>query len=230
MPGTNTFNSFLSFTKSPFVSNTHKNTFLYKLTLKMTSTNDLSASLLGNIPQHECDEHNAEYDEEEGCLTCFICDDNVELRDWKSDSMFFTFALHVLLFVQFGMAFSTFPVEAMTGLSWSAVNYIIILYAITTIIYRQAAKDCKSTCSTVILLPEICIDIMLVLVLFNKVVIALLFLQFSMLCLALLVVAKSIWVLMVTKYDTDESESDDDLQPQDDLDVSYFKGGRIRTM
>jgi hypothetical protein len=109
------------------------------------------------------------------------------------------------------MAFSTFPVEATTGLSWSLVNYNIILYAITT-------------CCAVILLPEIVIDIMLV-------VAAFLFLLVSILCLAFLVVANSIRILIVTKYDTDESEGDDDLQQsQDELDVSYFKGGRIRTM
>ena len=198
----------------------------------MTSTNDLSTSLLGNIPQHECEE----YDEEEGCLTCFEYDDNVELEDSKfgsieEDMVFFMFALHTLLFVQFGMAFSTFPVEATTGLSWSVVNYSIILYVITTTVYRQVAKDWKLAYSAVVLLPEILIDVMLVLILFNKVVTAFLFLLFSVLCLTFLVVVNSTRVLIVTKYDTDESEGDDDLQqPQDELDVSYFNGGRIRSM
>jgi hypothetical protein len=201
----------------------------------MTSTSDLSTPLLGNLTQHECDEREAEYDEEEGCLTCFVYDDNVELEDWKYDSieedmLFFAFALHALLFVQFGMAFSTFPVEATTGLSWSVVNYSIILYVITTTVYRQVAKDWKPTCSAVILLPEILIDGMLFLILFNKVVAAFWFLLVSILCLAFLVVTSSIGVL-ITEYVTDESESDDNLQqPQDELDVSYFKGGRIRTM
>jgi hypothetical protein len=33
----------------------------------MASTNDLSTSLLGKIPRHECDERDEKYDEEEGC-------------------------------------------------------------------------------------------------------------------------------------------------------------------
>jgi hypothetical protein len=196
----------------------------------MTSTNDLSVSLLGNIPQHECDERDEEYDEEEGCLTCFESDDS-KSDSIEEDIFFFTFALHALLFLQFGMAFSTFPVEATTGLSWSVVNYSIILFVITTTVYRQVAKDWKPTYSAVVLLPEILIDVMLLLILLNKVVTAFLFLLFSLLCLTFLVVANSIRVLKVRKSDTDESEGDDDLQqPQDELDVSYFNGGRIRTM
>jgi hypothetical protein len=198
----------------------------------MTSTSGLATSLLGNIPHPECDEHNAEYDEEEGCMTCCVDDDNLidsNSGSFEEDMIFISLALHVLLFLQFGLAFSTFPIEAATGLSWSVVNYSIILYVITSTIYRQAAKDCKSTCSAVILLPEIFIDIMLLLVLFNKVVVAYLFLLGSMLCLAFLVLANSIRVLIVTV--TDESECDDYLQqPQDELDVGYFKGGRVRTM
>jgi hypothetical protein len=212
--------------------NTHKNKFFFKR--MMTSSNDLATSLLGNIPQHECDDRNAEFHEEEGCTTCCVDDDNLKLEDSKSgsieeDMLFFSFALHALLFVQFSMAFSTFPIEATTGLSWSVVKYCIILHVITTTIYRQAAKDCKSTCSAIILLPEIFIDIMLVLVLLNKAVTAFLFLLVSMLCLTFLVVANSIRVLIVTVID--ESECDNDLQqPEDELDVSYFIGGRVRTM
>jgi hypothetical protein len=201
----------------------------------MTSTYDLATSLLVNIPLHECDQRNAEYGEEEGCMICCVDDDNnAKSKDSKNgsieeDTFFFTFALHVLLFVQFGLAFYRFPIGTTTGLRWSVVNYSIFLYVITTSIYRHAAKNCKSACSAFILLPEIFIDIMLLLVLFNKVVAAFLFLLVSMLCLAFLVVAYSIQVLIDTLRD--ESECDDDLQQfQDELDVGYFKGDSVRTM
>jgi hypothetical protein len=204
----------------------------------MTSTNDLSAPLLGNLTQHECDERDAEYDDKDGCISCSLKighDDTEESEDSQSSSndeetcFLSAFTLHVFLFVQFGMAFSTSPVEATTGLSWSVVNYSIILYAIISAIYRQAIKDCKPTCSTVVLLPEILIDIMLLLVLFNKVVAAFLVLLVSILCLAFLVVASGIRVLGLTKYVTGESECDDDLQqPQDELDYEPCKLSKAR--
>jgi hypothetical protein len=207
----------------------------------MISTNDISTPLLGNLPQHEYDERDSEYDEEEGCILRSIkiayddteeSEDDLQSSSHDEESFFLSFALHVLLFAQFGMTFSASSIEAITGLSWSVVNYSIILYVITTTIYRQAAKDCKLTCSAVVLiLPEILMNIMVVLVLFQKVVAAFLVLWVSTLCLAFLVMASSIRVLVVTKSVTDESECDDDLQqPQDELDVSYFKGGRVRSM
>jgi hypothetical protein len=207
----------------------------------MTSTNDLSTPLLDNLPQHEYDECDSEYDEEEGCILRSLkisYDDTEESKDdWQSschaeESYFLSFALHALLFAQFGMTFSTSSIEATTGLSWSVVNYSIILYVITTTIYRQAVKDCKLTCSAVVLLlPEILMMIMLVLILFKNVVAAFLVLWVSTLCLAFLVMASSIWFLVVTKSVTNESECDDDLQQlQDEQDVSYFKGGRVRSM
>jgi hypothetical protein len=117
-----------------------------------------------------------------------------------------------------------------TGLSWSVVKWIILFVTIAAI-YRQTIKDCKPTCSAVVHSPEILLNIMLGLVLSDKIDVALLVLLVSILCLAVLLVASSIRVLVVAEPVTDESECNDDLQqPQDELDVSYFKGCRVRTM
>jgi hypothetical protein len=122
----------------------------YRLTLKMTSINDP----LGKLSQHERD---ADYDEEEGCLPCSpkIVYDNEEeeSEDCKSSgddeqsqssgwlaNFVISVALPALLFLQFGMAFSSASqVDASTtGLRWSVVNYSIVLFASTAVLYHQA--------------------------------------------------------------------------------------------
>jgi hypothetical protein len=127
-----------------------------------------------------------------------------------------------LLFQQFGIAFHMFNVEAVTGLRWSVVKYSIVLYAIVAPLYRESVKDCYDITtktmmsdafySATVLLPEILMDTMLGLILFDRVVAAFWLLQFGTLFLAVSVVASSIWLLLVAtrSSSTSTAATDDD--------------------
>jgi hypothetical protein len=123
-----------------------------------------------------------------------------EIEDSPSRSIFLLFVLHALLFDYFGMAFYSSPVEVTTGLRWSIVNFSIIIFVIISAIYRQAMKDCKSTCSAVVLLPEILHITILSPMLFDDVVVAFIFMLISILRLAVLAAVSSIrsYVVMST--------------------------------
>jgi hypothetical protein len=137
--------------------------------------------------------------------------------------------LPALLFLQFGMAFYMSNVEAVTGLRWSVVNYSIVLFVVTAVIYRQAAVDCKWTSSFIILLPEILMDVILGMVLFDKIVMAFLFMLLSMLGLAMFVVVCSIRVLVVLSMDNGDAEEGEvnDSKEEKLISVGRFEGGRV---
>jgi hypothetical protein len=182
----------------------------------MTSTtNELAAPLLGNLPQHERDADA--YDEEGGMSCCSLKlvvadDDDDGISEYKNNcvEMVAMLVLPALMFLQFGMAFYMSKVEPDTGLRWSVVNYSIVWFVITATLYRQALKHCKVTFSVAVLLPEILMDIILSLVLFGKVVPAYVVLLCGMLCLALFGVASSIHLLFVAKASPEE-DCDEEL-------------------
>jgi hypothetical protein len=179
----------------------------------MTSTSDLSTPLLGN-------EQDSGYDEE-CCMrspASIVYDDSEEDEDDEQSRPAFLFdnyaawfVLPFLLFMQFGMAFYMTNVEATTGLRWSVVNYSITLFVIVSILYRQAVKDCKISFCAVHLLPEILMDIILGLVLFDKVVPAFLFMLSGMLWLSVIGVMCNIRVLVgMTTFSNSDSVSNSD--------------------
>jgi hypothetical protein len=89
------------------------------------------------------------------------------------DSSFITLALlPCLLFIQFGMAFYLHD-KSTSSLSWPLVNLAIVLYVAAVWIYRQACVDFNIGSLVMLLLPELLMDIVLALVLFNRVVLAL---------------------------------------------------------
>jgi hypothetical protein len=187
----------------------------------MTSTNDLSSPLLGNLPRHEHEhergEQDAEYDEE----VCMLDHDSSSQEDSQDQQINCALAIvmSALLFLQFGIPFYMSPAEATECLRWSVVNYSIVLYVIAATLYRQSVKDCDISdmfYSATLLLPEILMDVMLCLVLFDKVVAAFLVLQFGILCLASLAVfvAASKMPLILVPLMTTRHDTADLKQPQ----------------
>jgi hypothetical protein len=131
--------------------------------------------------------------------------------------LFFTFVSPTpLLLVRFGVYFYTFPIDTTTRLSWSMVNCSNIFSVIIAVIYRQAIKDVKPTCFAIILLPDILLNTMPGLVLFDEIVPTVLF------------PVDIIRVLVVAEYTTTAVDGDLD-QPQDELDVRLFQGFRTQT-
>lgn len=212
-----------------------------KRSLKMTSTNnELSTPLIGNLPQHEYEyEHARDTDgyDEEDCMDMYATrslnkvidndeDDEESKGDrWFDDRIVLTL-LPALLFLQFGGAFymARGGQQADTGLCWSVVNYSIVMFVIIAALYRRAVKDCNlTTCSVVVLMPEIIMDVVLCLVLFGKVVPGFFILLCGNLVLATLVVASNIRVLVAVSnekaYPKDE-DCDEDLQDE----LAYFGG------
>jgi len=108
--------------------------------------------------------------------------------------------LSALLFLQFGMALCFSPLTVTTGLSRSVVNYSIFFFVVTTHLFRQSIRDCDLTNSAVLMLPEILMDIILGLVLLDKVVAAFLLMLVSTLVMAVFVVVRVLtsWTLAPT--------------------------------
>jgi hypothetical protein len=222
----------------------------------MSAAEGISEPLLGDSQQErECEDNVdlndmvREADEEHGgCFGCTVSivfedDDDDEAgsnskngEDGKAFSWFdhvvVWIILPALLFLQFGMAFFMSDVEVVTGLRWSVVNYSILLFVATSVLYRQAAVDCKWTSSFIILLPEIIMDVILGLVLFDKIVMAFLFMLVSMLGLAIFVVVCSIRILVLSSMNNGDDEDDDEEDEVKDskkekLIITRFEGGRV---
>jgi hypothetical protein len=104
--------------------------------------------------------------------------------------------LPAILFLSFGEVFHTSSIAADTGLRWYVVKYSIVMFVVSATLYRQVLQECKITYLVALLLPEILINIVLDLVLYGKVVPAVLLMLISTLCLAVFVVASSIGVLV----------------------------------
>jgi hypothetical protein len=194
----------------------------------MTSTSNLSIPLLGNLPrEHERDEQDAADYDEEVCMILVHEDSsqqeeyqqNEQSSDHESPSSWWfancalALVVSALLFLQFGIAFHMFPAAATAGLRWSVVNYSIVLYAIVAALYRQSVKDydtflSDASYSPTVLLPELLMDTMLCLILFDKVVAAFWLLQCGIvLFLAVSVAASKIRLVLIA---TRSTSTDDD--------------------
>jgi hypothetical protein len=178
---------------------------------------DKVCMILGGRNSSQEEEFQAENEQSSGA------GDESERFFWCSNWTLVLF-VSALLFQQFGIAFHMFNVEAVTGLRWSVVKYSIVLYAIVAPLYRASVKDCYDDItmhtvmtdafySAIVLLPEILMDTMLGLILFDRVVAAFWLLQFGTLFLAASVVVSSIWLVLVAKRSSSTSAAaatDDD--------------------
>ena len=150
-------------------------------------------------------ELTSEEDEESTTVGCAIGtsygkeqDDEGEEDDISftcCDNIIVCIVLPTLLFVQFAMAFKTGGEALRKVLDWSVVNYSIVLFVITSWLYRSACRDCKIRNSILLLLPEIIVDVILGLVLFDKTAVGFMVMLCSMLALALFVMLTSIHIL-----------------------------------
>jgi hypothetical protein len=179
----------------------------------LSDSMSLSTPLLSNLPKHEHDErHEDYYDEEEGRMPCSlrIVASNEELDEvsgddssppscWNDNSVPWVI-LPALLFLQFKFGMAT------TGMYLLVVSSAIALFVLNAIIYRQAIKDCKLTCTVVLLAPEIFISIILGLVILDHLATAFLFMEGSILFLAISGAAITIRGLIATSSSTDEED------------------------
>jgi hypothetical protein len=168
--------------------------------LEMTFTNSSNKPLLDHCPQHESDE--------EPPLTLAIVYGDEETSVPEDDSQWgehfvSSVVLPVLLFLQFGMAFSTSHVQGTTGLplQWSLVNCTIVMFVIAAALYRRAVQDCRITCLVAILLPDFVMDT-------GQVVPAFMLLLISMLCLAVLTIALDAFVNGCCGWTSDDDVSE----------------------
>ena len=117
--------------------------------------------------------------------------------------------LPLLLFVQFYLAFVDDQNKDLTHLlDYPTVNWSIVLYCITSWLFRHSCQDLGLTNTVFLVLPEIGMDIVLALVLFHQVVYAYLTLLLCMLLLALWVAGACLYILVVQRgYATTTTES-----------------------
>jgi hypothetical protein len=105
------------------------------------------------------------------------------------------------------------------GLCSSLIIYVIVVFVGNAALYRQAVKDCKQTCTAVLLAPEIFITIILGLVVLDQLVAASLFVLGSILFFTIIVAAISDRGLIAT---SSPAKEDGCKRPQDKFNVYIF--------
>lgn len=119
-----------------------------------------------------------------------------------------------LLFSQFGMAFLMHDART-TSLSFTVVNISIVLFVVTAWLYRHACADANIQTIALLLLPEILMDVVLGLVLFNQVELGFLVLLVSMLCLSSFVVLSTATFLYCGRSESPtQAEADDEEEEE----------------
>ena len=122
-------------------------------------------------------------------------------------------ALHVLLFIQFGIFFWVHD-ESVAHLSWTVVNASIVMYLITTYLYRECLHWAGVSYDLSMLLPEVMIVVTMAMCCFYHVLPAFLLLILTKLCLAVIVVVVNAFRLLYEDNDDDADDADaDDAAP-----------------
>lgn len=111
------------------------------------------------------------------------------------------------------------------------------MFVVSAYLYRKVVEDMRQSCLFVVLLPEIIMDVVLAIILSNQVTTAYLVLLFSILGLSSVVVVHSIYALWtdgksgegVIEDGDGKSSGSKKLPSKDELDTTYFKGGRVRS-
>jgi hypothetical protein len=165
----------------------------------------LSTPLLSNLPKHERDERDEDYyDDEAGCTPCSlgivasdeewdeVSGDDSSPPSWWNDNSVPWVILPALLFLQFKFGMAT------TGMCLLVVSSAIALFVVNATLYRKALKDCKLTCTVLLLAPEIFISIIWGLVILDQLATAFLFMEGSILFLAIIGAAITIRSLDAT--------------------------------
>lgn len=129
-----------------------------------------------------------------------------EDRSACSEDFIMWVILPTLLFSQFGMAFLMHDDRTAT-MSWTIVNLSIVLFVITAWLYRHACHDANIKTIALLLLPEILMDVVLGLVLFDRVALGFMVLLISMLCLSsFVVVSTAIFLYFGKKAETEQTK------------------------
>jgi hypothetical protein len=120
-----------------------------------------------------------------------------------SDSLVTGIVVPVLLWLDFVLA-------QHPALSLAAVTVTVAMFVISSYLFRKTMQDLRVESLPLLLLPEIVMDVVLVLVLFDQVVVAFFFLLTSILVLATVVVVNSAYVLLT--LETEALFSNDDAK------------------
>ena len=106
--------------------------------------------------------------------------------------------LPLLLAFQFGTCFY-FESDAVSGLQWNVCNVAIVLFWVSSCLYRRTLEDLNISTSIVMLAPEIVTNISLGLVCFSAATTAFLTLVVGMLLMSLAVVVGTLHLLSQTE-------------------------------
>jgi len=88
------------------------------------------------------------------------------------------------------------------------VNFSLAMFVISSYLYRKVVEEVEVNCLVVVLLPEIVMDVVLAVILANKVVTAYLVLLFSILGFSTIVVLHSLYALWTDKDSLKVGEDD----------------------
>jgi hypothetical protein len=141
------------------------------------------------------------------------------LKDCKLACLVVLLAAQILVIIVLGDQSVATEALVTTALCSSLFIYVIVVFVGNAALYRQAIKDCKQTCTVVLLAPEIFITIILGLVVLDQLVAAFLFMLGSILFFTIIVAAISDRGLIAT---SSPAKEDGCKRPQDKFNVNIF--------
>jgi hypothetical protein len=155
------------------------------MTLQQQQQQALHIPLLGDERQCYDDEDELNKEPESSIEKAVGTNDKDDVRNQLYDTIFFSIAMPAFLFLQFAFAFSrqhvdsgdnetatTTATSTTTIMSWSMVNSNISLFAAAVCLYRWACRDSRITNSFLLLLPEIMTNVVLVILVLDKMAMA----------------------------------------------------------
>ena len=162
-----------------------------------TSTlKDLTTPLLGTLPS-EADIECQDIDDE--CRT----EQDDDIVEETAFERFLAYLLPFLLLAQFGSAFGFSDVNE-HALVWKEVFCSIMIFAISTVLFRRTLRDENIRCALPYLVPEMVTLVVCGLVYFHLMSLAFIVMVGAMMMMALFVIFSSIHLLWLAYLETED--------------------------
>jgi len=127
----------------------------------------------------------------------------------SSDTFVIWILVPLLLFLQFGMTYMLIDGKDMSlDHYWPVASTSIVLFVISSWLYRHACRDLEITNAVAILLPEVLTDIILILCFLDKVLSAVVLMLGSTICLVLFaVISRALRMLSAVSSNASDEDS-----------------------
>ena len=127
----------------------------------------------------------------------------------------------LLLMAQFGMVFANPVADASLTVAWSTVNYVIVMFAVTSWLYRHTLADLQVSNIFLLVVPEVLLNVILGLVLWDNAAVGFLGLLVSLFALGLFVAISSLRILISSGCEEETKADEEEIVSSNYQAVTY---------